>query len=281
MMKPTTSSKGKHVQSLFLFLILPFIQVLFFFLIMQELNALYSIPVPAYYSLLIAFSFILVLGVFFFYKHISKKSTQKKYTDLSNLQTYQKKHYKHIQAQREHLLLFKNNFHNQIALIFDLLNNKQKEQALSLLDALTTQVASTKEYPYCPSPVINAVLSDKERECQLYSIAFQANLRIGDCNTMPPSYLCSIFANLLDNAINACQKITNSSERYIHLTAKQSGDYLHIKVINSSSSPESPKEGHGLGQKILKDIAEKHHGQFTSHYENQTYEAYLSIQLPE
>lgn len=275
------SSKTKHIQSLFLFLIFPLTQIILLFLIAQEINALYSLPAPAYYSILITFSFLLVLGIFFFHKYLSKMTTQRKYAELSHLQAYQKEHYKHIQVQREHLTLFKNNFHKQIIYLSDLLSNNQGKQALSLLNTLTEQVNSTKEYPFCPSSIINAILSDKETECRLSSITFQADLQIGTCETISPPYLCSIFSNLLDNAINACQKIDNVSEKYIHLTARQSGDFLHIKVRNSSLVPETPKEGHGYGQKILKDIAEKYHGQFKTHYEKQTYEAYFSIQLPE
>ena len=271
----------KSKKSFLLLFLIPLPILLSLFSLTYEVTYIYSLPSTIYYILLIVISFTFITITFFLQKFISKRATQKKYEELSNLQAYQKEHYKHIEAQREHLDLLKNNFHNQISLISDILSNNQHEQALELLNSLTDEVNSTKEYPFCPSPVINAVLSGKERECQLSSIAFQAELEIGACETIPASHLCSIFANLLDNAINACQKIGNTPDRYIHLTARQTGDYLHIKVKNASPAPEAPRAGHGYGQKILKDIAEKYHGSFQTHYEKQTYEAYLSIQLPE
>ena len=275
-----TNTKANFAKSLFLLLLFSLPILLCLFSLTYEVTYIYSLPSTLYYTSLIIIFFIFITITFFLHKYIAKRATQKKYEALFDLQTYQKEHYRHIEAQRRHLNLLKHNFQNQISLISELLSDNQEEQAATLLNALTEQVNSTKEYPYCPSPIINAVLSGKERECQLSSIAFQAELQISTCDTIPASYLCSIFANLLDNAINACQKIDTASERYIHLTAKQAGDYLHIKVRNSSLPPKAPKVGHGFGQKILKDIADKYHGSFQTRYEKRTYEAYLSIQFP-
>lgn len=277
-MKPRLS-KNKFANYIFLLLLLPLPILLNFFIVSYELTYIKSLPSTVYYTFFMIFSFIFITITFFLQKHISKKVTQKKYVALSNLQSYQKEHYKHIEVQREHLNNFKKDFHKQITNISDLLSNEHKEPALSLLSELTKKVNSTKEYPYCSSPIINAILSGKEHECQLSSIAFSAELNINSCETIPPTHLCSIFTNLLDNAISACQHIDNVSERYIRLTSRQSGDYLHIKVTNASLSPEPPKEGHGYGQKILKDIARKYNGNFQTNFENNIYEAYFSIRL--
>lgn len=278
--KNITSSKQNRIEILFLYVIFPLSQMLLFFLAANGIYELYSLPVPGYYALLTVICIFVILISFFMYRLHSKKNAQRKFHELSSLQAYQKKHYDNIEQQRSRMSMLKDDYQTQLKQVSVLLENTQSKDALSLLDKLMNHVNSTKEYPFCPSPIINAVLSDKEHLCQQLSIAIQVDLTIGSCETLSPVYLCNIFSNLLDNAIHACQNIEDESKRYIHITAKQTGDYLHIKVTNSATSLLNSKEGHGYGQKILKDIAEKHHGNFQTHYDNGTYEAYLSLQLP-
>ena len=279
--KGIISSKQNHIESIFLFIIFPLCQMLLFFLTANGIYELYSIPVPWYYTLLTLICLLVIVISFLFYRLYIKKNTQKKYAELSSLQAYQKNHYDNIEVQRKRMRILTNDYQIRLNHISALLTSTRSKEALTLLEDLVHQVNSTKEYSFCPSPIINAVLSDKELACKQASIPFQADLNIGACNTIPPVYLCNIFSNLLDNAIAACHNIEDISKRYIHVTAKQAGDYLHIKVTNSASSLENPKDGHGYGQKILKDITEKYHGNFQTHYENGTYETYLSLQFPE
>ena len=71
--------------------------------------------------------------------------------------------------------------------------------------------------------------------------------------------ICSVFGNLLDNAIRASlQYKTNKDEPEIYLTAGAKGDYLIIKCKNSSMKPGDKPDGTGYGLKILKEIALKY-----------------------
>ena len=276
--KEPSRAKFLTIQSLFLYLVFPLSQIFTLCVSFQEINALYAIPMPAFYTILaILFSFLIFI-VYALHKKHSAKQTQKSYQELLDIQQYQKKHYEKVQQQRKELETLKSSFENQLTDITALLDNSKSEEALNLLKSLSTSIASTKEYPFCPNPVINAVLWDKEQQCIKQNIPFQIDIQIGDCANVNNLHLCSIFSNLLDNAMEACNQITTN--QFIHLTAKQSGDFIHIKAKNSSLPPSAPKQGHGYGHRILKDIAEQYSGSFRTSYENNIYEAYLSIQLP-
>ena len=274
------SSKQRNIEILFLAIIFPLCQMMELFLSANGIMGLFSLSLPVYFTFLTILSLLFIVIVFFAYNYLSKRSAQKRYQELSSLQSYQKKHYANIQIQRERMNDLKADYQSNLATVHCFLECNRNEKALELLEALMTRVNATKEYPFCPSPIINAVLSDKEHICKQSSIPFQADLNIGSCEAIPPVYLCNIFSNLLDNAVSACQDINDISKRFIQVTAKQSGDYLHIKVKNSSNTPTASIDGHGYGQKIVKDIAEKYNGSFQTFYENGTYEAYLSIQFP-
>lgn len=278
--KTSTLSKALNIQTLFLFLVFPLSEVIYLFLCAQEVYSLYELSLPAFFPIILGCFFFFILIAFIFKKQYSQKHITRNYQELLNIQQYQKKHYEAIQQQRQHLEDIKNSFEGQLAEVSALLQTEQAAEALRLLQSLTREIEATKEYPFCPNPVINAVLSDKEQICREYQIAFHADMQLGACDTVEKLHLCSIFSNLLDNALEAARQLQAPADRYIHLTAIQRGDYLHIKVKNSSMPPLSPKEGHGYGQKILKDIAAKYSGSFQAHYKNHTYEAYICIRLP-
>lgn len=92
--------------------------------------------------------------------------------------------------------------------------------------------------------------------------------------------LYSLLGNLFDNAIEAAKR-TDENRRIITLTAKASGENLYLEMGNPYSG-ELQKQGHqylttkengrehGLGLRIVNDIADRHDGEViisdTDHY---------------
>lgn len=92
--------------------------------------------------------------------------------------------------------------------------------------------------------------------------------------------LYSLLGNLFDNAIEAAKR-TDENRRIITLTAKASGENLYLEMGNPYSG-ELQKQGHqylttkengrehGLGLRIVNDIADRHDGEViisdTEHY---------------
>lgn len=133
-----------------------------------------------------------------------------------------------------------------------------------------------RENPYCAIPVVNAVLSEKEKLCQEKGIGFYTELDIPRDLTVEPLHLCSIFANLSDNAIRGAEECGRKPSS-ISLTSAVAGDYLLIKTVNPANPPQTPKPGHGYGSRILAELAEQYEGSFQSSYENGVYTAVVSL----
>ncbi|MBR6644053.1 MAG: sensor histidine kinase [Lachnospiraceae bacterium] len=268
------------IPSIFLFLFFPISQVILFFLLSQEFSALYQIPIPTFYTFIAVLLIIFIIISFYLYRQYKSVKTTHEFQELKIIHQYQKEQYNVILQQREKLEAIKNTFQLQMEQIITLLDNDNSTESLLQITKLTKEIESTKEYPFCPNPIINAILYDKQSECHEYHISFQINLQIGDCATIDKIHLCSIFSNLLDNSIEACKHITAPEERYIHLSALQSGNYLHIKTKNPATTLVPSKQGHGYGHKILRDIALKYNGEFKTDYDKHIYEAYITIQMP-
>lgn len=273
-------NKSSKIQSLFVLVIFPISQIGSFLLLIHEFSTLYLIPSTYLYTIVAVLLILFILISYVLFVRHKKKKAARSIQELSNIRQYQKKYYDAIQHTKNESEKARNSFHNELEKISMLLVEQKYEDTLLLINDLTNHIKQLHLYPFCSNPVINAVICNKESACHEYQIPIQVNLQIGDCTSVENLHLCSIFSNLLDNAIEACKTISLPTERFILLTAIQQGDYLHIKVKNSAKNLVAPKAGHGYGQKILTDIAKKYSGEFKTQFKNQTYEAYLTIQRP-
>ena len=81
--------------------------------------------------------------------------------------------------------------------------------------------------------------------------------------------LCNLLGNLMDNAVEACEKI--DGKRMIELSMSQDIDKIYIEVKNSIKesvltgnkelkSGKRNKSRHGYGMKTIMEIVKKHEG---------------------
>ena len=246
---------------------------------------IYSIALPSPTTLTLILCAVII--VLFFIAFIILREVQKKRTLLSNydaltkLHQLESEHYRNIENQRKELLTLEQQFNEKLTVIYQNILSDEYSVAEGLTAELMEQVTATKEFPFCPNSVINAILTNKQHLCEQQSISFKAEISIQDCSYINKIHLCSVFSNLLDNAIHACEELPVAPPRSVTVSAKQHGDYLHVKVLNTSLLPveKAPTPGHGYGQKILTDIASLYHGEFFTEFTDGIYKAAISLQL--
>lgn len=146
------------------------------------------------------------------------------------------------------------------------------EEIRAAYDNTSQCLTNMKLVKYCDSPIINAVLTSKYEEAKAVDIDMKIAIdEITDYMRIERIDMCSVFCNLLDNAIEACQKV--EAERYVHVRTQNKADYLTIVVENPSTGTLAKKDKgflstkanateHGYGTKILSMIAEKYDGRF-------------------
>ncbi len=188
-------------------------------------------------------------------------------------------HYKEVENRQEELARIRHDFNNQLATIGQLIRNGDDTEANQMVQELSEAIKRTKENPYCSIPVVNAVLTEKERTCMDKNIRLEVELDLPSPFPMDSMPLCSIFSNLMDNAIHGAETVEDGC-RWIRLAAKTDGDYLFIKATNASQPPV-PKQtqGHGYGKLILEDLAKHYNGSMHSTYEDGVYTAVLCLEL--
>lgn len=120
---------------------------------------------------------------------------------------------------------------------------------------------------YTNNPILNILLHDKKRIAKMHGISVTLEIGNADLAFMEPIEVTTIFGNLLDNAIEACQQI--KSNQYITLRIDSYRDFIAIHMVNSSSGktawrgerPLSRKGGnHGIGLLNVERIVKKYNG---------------------
>lgn len=211
-----------------------------------------------------------------------KETLAQKLQELETLQRVEEVHYQAIEARRGEMAKLRHDFSNQLMTAYHLVEQGETKQARGLLDALRANLSGTNEYQYCGNAVVNAVLNEKAAVCQAEGIRLETELELGEEPFLQPVHLCSIFVNLLDNAVRAAKECP-ASERLIAVKAARKEDYLHIKVENAALAPKktSSRPRKGYGQEILRDIALQYGGEFMTDWNDGTYRAMISLTASE
>lgn len=132
------------------------------------------------------------------------------------------------------------------------------------------------EYKYVTgNAVTDVIINDKWRKAEKAGIQFDADFRYG--GEIPVFDLGIILNNLLDNAIEACEKL-EAGKGFIRLSLKRKKQFLLLAVENSfdgdahirkgSSLPATTKQStlpdivteHGIGLENVRDVAGRYFG---------------------
>lgn len=120
-------------------------------------------------------------------------------------------------------------------------------------------------------------------------IAFHADIRSNTTAFLSDSDVTSLFCNLLDNAVEASQRIKDS---YIEISATQREHtpFIIITMINSCAcNPFSPNgelisskpdpQAHGFGIKSIEKIVHNYNGNMQMYYDGETFTFHTIIML--
>lgn len=100
-------------------------------------------------------------------------------------------------------------------------------------------------------------------------ITLKTNLHIPQDININPIDLCVVLGNGLDNAINACNKLSIGCKKYIELKSNIVGTHIVIKILNSYNGELKKdgdiflttfRKGHGIGLSSIFNLARKYKG---------------------
>lgn len=236
--------------------------------------------------LTLAFVTFLIADIIYmnFISDIEKKYfLEQEVNSLKYAHRLEEQHFREIEEKRYEVAKIRHDINNQLVAIRSLVKRGHTEQADELLGELESSIRATKEYEFCSVSIINAVIAEKKAEAEKFGITFDTHISLEDIHNITQNHLCSVFANLLDNAIRAEAGFTDEQKDKKVITVKAVNDStsVYITVKNYVSGVEVPREDdtflHGYGQQILRDIAGIYSGSFTAFEENGVYTGIIAM----
>jgi sensor histidine kinase regulating citrate/malate metabolism len=178
------------------------------------------------------------------------------------------KHCEEVQNVYRTMRGWRHDYHNHIQAMLALTDKPQQLRAylLKLNSDLTTVDTVIKTGNVMVDAILNSKLSlIQSRQINLHAKAVvPSDLRISEID------LCTVIGNLLDNAMEACLKQEQDSERFVRVYIGILKKQLYISVQNSSGQQikKSGKtyistknsESHGFGLKRIDRIVAKYDG---------------------
>lgn len=237
------------------------------------------------YAVLLTISLLSCISLFL---TISVLANQQKLNRQIMLADMNQSYYEAMEQQHFEIRRLKHDMANHIQILLSLPDEKREEY----IRTLSTNPAVTQTLHYCGDATVNAVLSVKESLMRRYEIQMQWNIDIAEELPFDKTDLCALFANALDNAIEACLKL-EKKQRKILLESKAQKGLFCLRVTNPSapiqdfplsgsaksvrfpSTSKHDSEKHGLGFLSMHEIVTRHHGSLTWKAENETFELFL------
>lgn len=205
-------------------------------------------------------------------KNIRNKILNSKLDLLNSQLIYQYNHYESI---KEHQLIVKRICHdirNHHIILFGLLDKGNCKEALLYLGDVNKELILSETKSISNNNIIDAIFSNKIKVCKDKKIDLVLDIKIPEELKIENFDLCVIFGNLLDNSIEACEKIDGEKiKKYIKIISFIKNEHLYIEIENSSISEirkkgnifittKKDKEFHGLGLEAIRNTVKKYNG---------------------
>lgn len=176
---------------------------------------------------------------------------------------------------------------NHLNLLWQLLDEGKIEEAKTYISDISEPIRHMQKVTWTGVDIIDVVLNSKIEIMQEKAIDYQMNVEFPQNTGISETDICTILSNLLDNAIEAVEKLPRQ-EIPVKITMRSIKKILFIQIENPCIETEVPEDGlpetsktekekHGWGLWNVSDIADKYQGTFQVESENGIFKAVVML----
>ncbi len=213
--------------------------------------------------------------------------TQKKNAEFVELQLQLQKeyamaeYYKTLFTQNKNQRILIHDIRKHLTSIAQLNAQNEQKKIQQYLDTLLNSSDLQVSVRVSDNDMLNSILCHYIKICHDKYIKFKADIRTNLLQKLNFPELTSLFCNLLDNAVEACNDIPNSFIE-VSVVRKSNSNLTLISIINTCNiapsfdgngfpvSSKRDKRKHGLGLKSVNRIVNKYRGNIKMYYDNQS-----------
>lgn len=208
--------------------------------------------------------------------------------ELDAIQNVLQNQYAQYRQSRESIDAINRRYHDLKHHIAVLRTETDPVRRSAFLDGIEEDIRAYEAQNKTGHPVLDTVLTGKSLYCARHGIELTCVADGALLSFMDAMDICTIFGNLLDNAIECQLRIADKSKRLVHLTVHgrkgfliiQSGNYCERMPQFKDGLPLTTKDDagcHGYGVKSILYTTEKYGGTMTIHTRDNWFEVTLLI----
>lgn len=249
-------------------------------------NFEYTEDIIGYWTFYLVCAFIL-FGIFIFYFIRIKSEEKNKILNIRN--DMLEANYLSLQKAYDENRMLSHDFKNHMIAINQLIVSCEYDVAEEYIQRYINHSSYTKKRVESGCKIIDIIMNSKISDAIEENIEFHYEIDNVGKLAIEDIDVCALLANLLDNAIEACEKIVDDT-RWINIKVFRRNDMLFIilsnsihpdmlkkKVLFQSEKPNS--QLHGWGMKSIKNVLKKYEGNIEYNLREKGIEIFLNIPL--
>ncbi len=254
-------------------------------IVLQKIYEEYSGEEKLYVLIIMALIIMIINIVIVIFLAVSNNGYKQR--DILN-QEYlklQEKHYQYLKEINEDVRRFKHDYSSHI-LNIRRYSDEENYQALNeYVNRITEDTHLLENRITVNNGIIDAILNQAAYEAMECGVKFRVFGIFTEESIIEPYDLCTIFSNLVKNALEAAEK---SEEKYVNVYVERKEDYISIRIENSfggklikeSGKYSTTKEdnvNHGLGMENAKRAVRKYNGSFFTVDEDKKFKVSIEV----
>lgn len=231
---------------------------------------------PKLYSILPFVSFTLLMSIlitaYTFKKMLEGEQQQQKNMLMEQQFKLQLTHSKNIEGLYTGIRSIMHDMNNHLVCLKNLAADNNVDNIKKYLDNIGETISKVDFKIKTGNPISDAVINEKFNIAKAEGIEFICDFMIPKETFLEPVDLCIILSNILDNAIEACTRISdNNITKKICIKSYIRDMYLIIEASNTTIhkiqydkdkiiSTKSDRDNHGIGISNIKTAVKKYNG---------------------
>lgn len=218
-------------------------------------------------GIIIVVALVIMIGVLLFTR---AKQMERENRIIESYMKASERFFAEISKRVEATRHYRHDLSNYIQMLDTLLEKEERSEMIQeYMDEQKTTYAKLSKQKLCQDEFINTMIQMKKEECQEKGIVFHVEVDNADYSGMEEMDKVCLFMNLLDNAVEATEKIQIEENREIFLKVEKQEDELIVRIQNplepnksfSFLTTKPDKENHGIGTAIITKIIKKYNGE--------------------
>lgn len=267
-------SKNRSINNkrLLLIFVFPLVSIIMLYTVFDSYKSQGDLSVSA-----VIFSFILILSnavIIYLLNSIERaERAEQELALLNQSMALQSQNIRALEKSYRAQRKATHEFKHQLQVIYELLSNENTAHAKEYIRQLQKTQSSRIFAVNTKHPIVDAILNEKYHEAKESDIDISFKVNDLSALTVSNDALVVLLSNLMDNAIEACRKLTVN--RAIECTLLM-GDDLFLSIRNTSPPVEikngtiettkEPKREHGFGLAGVRRIINQLGGDFVFDY---------------